>query len=875
MKKLYIYIFICCTCWGLVKSQSPSTSDADMVVIAHADYSSINVSWYPLNPKTWKQLLEIGYRLERVELNEAGEPVGETEVLSNNILPQNQEWFQANQDPKEFLIEPIGSLLYDEDFNFEARDGLDETEMKFNYIVYEAQSNPLIAFATGLGFTDTAAEPGKTYRYTVKASNGAVTGSVDIFASLLEYRQNPLISPHEFIFPGGLSLSAMYYQNRKIENTKIVGLARAYEDSIVIRWVPPNNTVWELAKEDGFKIYRTDGRGDPDLIAEVKQWPKSAMDSTLWEQDSIAFLAAGILYGAFDLSQVTSINDRYNTANNFYTMAMMAAEQSSLAADILGFRYVDKNVEADSNYTYLISTQRMLELSDVGMINVKNTYIPESPPSVFYLTPADKSIRLNWSRDLNIHRFSYYKVERSQDGEHFEQINEAPIVFMDTDVADFTEYFYVDSVGVNDVPFYYRLSGGNSFGEWSLPAEGEGKAVDLTPPPAAEISLVDYQDSLERFVIQWVQPNGLPDDFAYAQVMMSKVREGFYTAISEPLGASIDSFYFDIQELGLEGRYFFKIASEDQNGNRRASEAFPARVPDITPPDIPVNIAGIIDSLGKVKISWDHSLAEDRRGYWLYWSNDPEDQMSLVSQEIITTNEYFWSVNAKSLNKEIYFCLRAEDHAFNRSNPSEILTLDRPDHVPPIPPIMKPVSVSDRGLTINWKVSVSDDVAYSLLYKRSTIRKDTNWVLLDTIRSDTGTYLDTLVKIDRAYQYKIRSVDDAGNPSDFSALSQGVLPFPAEQEIVFDLQVTAEEGNKLSWNYLGENPLLRGQEYQYDIYRSTGSGGLKKLQSVPAETLTYIDQDIIRNVLYNYAIRLRFKNGWLGNLSPTQSIIIR
>jgi hypothetical protein len=874
MKKILILLYSLCLV--VLANAQAEKENQQLVVRAFADYTSMNITWYPVESKKWQSLLSIGYTLERQQLDESGNPTGRPTILSNSILPQGQEWFLENKDSDEPLIEPVRSLLFDEEFDFVPQDGLNATDMKFNYIAFEATTNPVIAYGVGLGYVDPDIESGKVYRYTVKANDGSISGFVDIGAFLFTMKQNPLVSPHEFTFPNDLSLSDMYYGNTKIKDNRVVGLARAYGDSIIVRWAPPNALVWESAKKDGFKVYRSEGWGDPELLAEVKPRPKSEMDASLVEQDSMAFLAAGLLYGQFDESEITSLNDRKNMTENYFAMALMAAEQSPQAAEILGFRFIDKEVEVGVEYTYLISTPSLPDLSDAGMISVNNVNIPIEAPEGFYLTPADKSIRLNWSRGLNIGRFSYYKVERSRDGFNFEQVNQAPIVFMDSDLAEFTTYFYVDSVGVNDVPFYYRLSGGNSFGEWSLPAERIGIAVDLTPPLPAQIYFADYQDSLEQFVIDWAPQGELPEDFAYYQIMMSEAQGGLYSVISEELDPTTNSFTLDVRGLELEGKYYFKIASVDVKGNISESTAFPARVPDLTPPDIPVSLRGFIDDDGRVEIGWEPSEATDTRGYWLYWANDPEEEFSLISQDIIEENYFVWQVNDKSLNKQIYICLRVEDEDFNRSNTSEVLRLKRPDKVPPIPPVIQPVSVSEGALKVNWKVSPSDDVSYSLLYKRNAQNKDTTWMLLDTIQIDTGSYRDTMVKIDSAYQYRICSVDDSGNQSDLSAVSHGVLPFPADLIVVSDLKVVSDAGsNRLNWNDLPEHAILKDFKHQFDIYRSTGSGGLERINTIPAGTLSFTDQNVVKDVLYNYAIRIRFDNGWVGDLSEVKSILVQ
>ncbi|KAA3641726.1 MAG: hypothetical protein DWQ02_00075, partial [Bacteroidetes bacterium] len=674
--------------------------EASIIVQSRTTSEGMAVNWFPTSPQLWKSLMTQGYRVSRVEIDTMGNEIGASVVLANNLTPKDSSWFVVNGNLSDGLMEPIGALMYDPQFDFPENDLMDDTEMKYNFIVYETTRDIQIANAVGLGFLDSTVVEDKHYKYDITAVNGGYSAFVRITNLYYNYGQSGE-NPVEFTFPDGRSLSDMLAAARPYDPDRIVAMSRMYGDSIVLRWGPTNPKFWKRAMEEGYKIYKSVGDGELELLTTVKPWPESEIKESI-ASDSMALVAAGILYSdnsKYNIQDM-SIGDQIAIFENNYGFSLYAAERSPLAADILGLRYVDKDVMKDSLYNYIITTESIIDPFHTGRISKTNTYVPVPQPYDLTVVTGDKALTLVWNLAKNKKEFVAYSLERSEDGQNYESLTKKPLVFIETDRLPLVEYSFLDSVGVNNKTFYYRLRGYNSFGELSEAAEIEAQARDLTPPTPVVIVQSRYLKTANQFSIEWAEQNGQAEDLANYQVLMSDHPEGQFNAISPVLEKEATSFVLDVGDLDLDQAFFFTVISQDINGN--ISRAYPSQiaVPDLTAPLPPEVLVGYVDTFSVVHLTWEHSTSKDVSGYWLYWSDDPKAEMAPVNNELLTTNTYAWYIDEKSFNDYIYLCIRAEDDAYNRGVPSKVIKVARLDVMPPVDPIMESVSPENGQMQI-------------------------------------------------------------------------------------------------------------------------------------------------------------------------------
>ncbi|MBK6574253.1 MAG: hypothetical protein IPG21_17600 [Saprospiraceae bacterium] len=154
---------------------------------------------------------------------------------------------------------------------------------------------------------------------------------------------------------------------------------------------------------------------------------------------------------------------------------------------------------------------------------------------------------------------------------------------------------------------------------------------------------------------------------------------------------------------------------------------------------------------------------------------------------MISDTNYIYYIPAKSLNKYIYYALRAEDFAYNRSASSDILKVKRLDKIAPIPPSILKVYNDSLNLVLDIKHSPSEDCIKHYIYRRQANSSDTSWQLLDSIKTET-LYKDRVTEVGKTCYYKVLGVDDSGNKSELSPLKQATLLFPKEELVVKNLK---------------------------------------------------------------------------------------
>lgn len=686
-------------------------------------------------------------------------------------------------------------------------------------------------------------------------------------------------APHLKISPSQrheLNLDTLPAQNN---DDKIIGMAKAYEDSIVLRMSPPYHLFWENVLKNGFTIRRGTTKDDLKEIAKVFPYPVQASDSGLSKMDSISQVAYYLLYGKIDRANLQGYK-LYQANQNILGMAMLVAEFSKDAANILGFRYVDRNVTKGQKYIYEISTQGFTDNKFKEIVEVENILDPLKEPESFQVLEGDNTLTLQWSKN-NVKNFTYYKIERSTDQKNFQPITIRPLFFNKTTDTLSNNFLFKDSLNIiNGTKYYYRLFGGNSFAEYSPAAIGSGTPTDLTPPVPPKIKKITFDDKLNQFDLEWdIEIETVPEDFAYYQVMVSRDDRVSYSTISPKLGLADFSYIYDLGTLwkeSNEGRYYFRLDCYDKIGNKSYSDYETSFVPDFTDPTAPETLSGHIDDQSFAHLKWSKSISKDVRGYWLYWGNSLNEELALVNQNILTDTSYQYYIPEKSLKKHIYFVVRAEDFAYNRSEVSNVARVKLLDKIPPTRPSIKGINSDSLRLQLTLGLSQSDDVYFHELYSREATSKDTVWAMIDTIWNNSS-YIDHAAELNMSYQYKIRAVDSVGNKSLFSPLKSGVIKVNAKNTIFGEFKVKQKSNTnavEIYWNIKVPEKIVR-ESYTIELYRSTGQSGVKPYKNIANNIESLNDTDLEPGVLYNYAVRVKYENGWTSALSEIISILIK
>lgn len=879
----HTYKWFCLICLLAATRFAVAQDGHFMAGTAYSD--AVTLQFFPLTPAEWSRAFPASYQVVRVEMDN-GQPLSTTRTtIAQQLKPQNTAWFEQHKAEEQGMMEAIGALLYDTSFQFADKSVMDADSMRWNYVMYEVLNRPAIGFAVGNMVVDTTVQPGKMYRYTLTSANfPGLRQNLDILCAAGNKVQQPR-AELVFQFPDDRSLSDMLPKAEQQPLPQVFALAKAYGDSIMVRWAPNTPALWFASLDKGYHLLRAElqaGIEFPrfDTLAFVKPLPQAQAFNLVRANatDSLAALAAGLLYNQATPPPPGPMTEQAQVFETKFGFALFAAEGSKTAARILGLGYMDKSVQAGKTYTYRLVAADAPDFFSQAEVSVLNEKKRSAAPIGFNAQPSDRLIELHWESGENARLFSAYELERSEDGKLWQKLHQKPLTFFETEALTFPDFRFRDSVAANYKDYRYRLRGLDSFGEWGTWAEVKSQAVDLTPPPMADLTKSVYNDTTNTALIQW-RTAELPDDFKAFYLLLSEDVDAPADTLAQ-LGRAAREFLWKPDSLLSGNRgYFFRILTVDKRGNAARSLERYMTVPDITAPLPPARLAGNIDEDGNVTVVWELSTDKDVRGYWIYAANDPSIEFPVLNKDILTENSYTWQVASRSLNKYLYVVVAAEDTHFNRGETSNILKLKRPDKVPPIVPFMESAMQEGNFVQVKWRPSSSEDCTQYQLLRRETGKTASDWALLDTLAVFETEHRDTFCYMDRRYQYAIIAVDDSGNRSDTSNVVSADFKFKGDWATIKNLKVAQAAPEvaaiHLTWEMNAPSPEMTPVgSYQFLVFRSIGNDNPSYLATVPGSQNNYTDTEVLNGVAYNYSVQVQYgEAGELGQRSATKSVL--
>ncbi|MEQ8422272.1 MAG: hypothetical protein RIB64_19850 [Arenibacter algicola] len=644
-------------------------------------------------------------------------------------------------------------------------------------------------------------------------------------------------------------------------------IARSLPNKVLLRWAVDQPLAWKTANEVGFWIERAtiSRNGEAVVPIERKQLvsqplkPKPLED---WEElanqdQSVAILAQALYGDSFEVStpgnqmgQVFAINDELEQR---FTFALVAAEQNFEASKLAGWAIEDETVMAGEKYVYSVS----VATPGKSISNIKNGTVYASPdlfealPKPIGLTGifSDKKVGLSWNFNLLQNVYTNYQVERSKDNISFEKLNGVPL-FSAQQPKDATEIslFYTDSIP-NNTNFYYRVKGKTAFGETGPNSEViQGMAeADLGFVPRI------YQKQLptdNKVILHWEfkeEGNKLIDKF---ELRKANTNKGPFSTVIDNIPIAARKITYE----GLDRVNYFIIAAIGKNGVESESYASLVQPVDSIPPSPPSGLEGVVDTIGIVKLSWANNLEEDLGGYRIYRSYNPNNEFSEVTRATLIKTSYADTIAAANLNREIYYKILAEDQRYNRSQFSNVLTIEKPDNIPPSSPILNNYEVTTDGIILLWIPSSSVDVASHKVYRKRGSAQEALWEKLhESSSSNDSTFIDSTVEEPSVYSYTVVARDSTGleslpsKPINIMWNGRNIK----EENIKFSGTVNRElRFINLTWNVKDFNVL------EYHLYKGKNDRNLRLYKTLNGTTGGYNDVDLEINSNYTYGLQI-------------------
>ncbi|GHT52871.1 hypothetical protein AGMMS49982_14270 [Bacteroidia bacterium] len=647
----------------------------------------------------------------------------------------------------------------------------------------------------------------------------------------------------------------------------------AQQDSILLRWAPTDKQTWDLGNRYGYVVERYTLLRKGKLLDErefrsltpVPQTPAPTAEWELYEDDKYVSIAAECIFGespAMPLAGPSAIAQKYKEEQNRFSMALFAADQSVLTARLSGLFAVDKTALADEKYLYKIYIAAPDSIGATVDTAFAFTGLSEyqTLPQPIDLTAhwENRKVQLSWNILYLNHIYNSYVVEKSQDGKRYTPISEnATVQAVDEGITP--EYAYrSDSLPDNRSKWYYRVRGINAFGELGPPSDsvvGRGRIPITSAPIISSKEVIDNK----RVSLIWEYPDTLNESITGFRLYRSSKPTGTKEKIYESKKPK-ERVYIDPQP-DLTNYYVLSVFDDE---TEKFSPQTYAELLDSIPPAAPRGLAGVIDSTGIVHLTWDRNKDKDINGYRVYRSNRPDFEFILVTPAMIADTFFTDVINLKTLTKQVYYQLRAEDLRLNQSALSAVLALKRPDTIPPVSPVIQSVAEKKNAFAITWYNSSSDDVMRHHVYRKEAT--DTAFQLLTSIEKrpkkvpeKQSTYQDNSVQAGETYIYQVRAEDDSGLFSEPSTPVQKKAPGEKRDDIRLKKREVDGEVT-LTWTIKTEKKVER-----ILIYKAIGNEA-PKLHTGTTES-NYTDKTGTAEKALRYRIKVLYDDGTYSSLS--------
>lgn len=585
-------------------------------------------------------------------------------------------------------------------------------------------------------------------------------------------------------------------------DAKLTLIGRSYADSIVLRWIPENASIWNHAKNKGYiiskAVYINESLEDipkMNFVAiegnPINRWPREKVTALMASLNSNKNEKnIQMSYLAYDLSEpdapessnlnymnnvfqdgLNSLKEEKSKLERRFLLAMLPCEQSKLAAEITGYRITDRNCDSGLTYIYKIELAEPHPTYDVRPAYLKIKSDPFNPNiyrSKIFVNEGHEELSFSW-KDLPF--ISSYHVDKSLDGINYERITKNPIGNTGTPNFIGEEYssYNEDSLEI-DKTYYYKFYAFTPFADLLEFGYAEGTPKDLKPPKRPFIdSLVHFERN--KVMIHWNNSDYVNENLkGFIIGRADSDSTSFYKIHEEiipPNRTSFQDAYFD---EGSSNYYMLSVV--DQNDNISYSSPQLLVLRDEYPPEPPITVKGVMDSIGVVTLTLELQKERDFMGYRVYKSNAEDHEYSVVTE---TWNDTLLinprgtiirdSSTVETLTKFIYYKVTALDYHYNESFFSEVIKVPRPDKIPPVAPLISAYEVFHDKVDIEITASTSNDVAQNYIYRK--LEGAENWEILDSIGLQNKMYTDTTVQSKVAYEYILNAKDESGLFSEY------------------------------------------------------------------------------------------------------------
>lgn len=374
------------------------------------------------------------------------------------------------------------------------------------------------------------------------------------------------------------------------------------------------------------------------------------------------------------------------------------------------------------------------------------------------LVERPQGLELSWpvSPETDLAGYAIYRSVNSDDD--FVRLND--------ELHDPINTVFIDSLVQEGNTYFYKISAvDNSGNEGKRSANAMRYISDNTPPLAPEMLSAIVADDNSTVRLSWGEYDR-PVDFRRFIVLRRKISGSTnvsYSQISED--ELISTLHVDGGVGGArfeEGVFYeYGVVVADSARNFSDTTFTTVQIPDITPPNAPVNV--IADNIGGVRVdlTWSPSSSGDVVQYNIY-RKAGEDEFSLLNDT--QKNRRIVRDENVQAGVEYIYAVSATDSLGNEGEVMESSPVLVRNYNPPRKVRNVQIYSSENGVDIRWEEVPTSDLVGYIVYSSKISAGQFEALNEEPIQTTSFTHSGG----NETFWYRVRAIDSSGNLSDMS-----------------------------------------------------------------------------------------------------------
>jgi uncharacterized protein len=621
-------------------------------------------------------------------------------------------------------------------------------------------------------------------------------------------------------------------------------------DTIQLRWAPMNYDDFALGLRNGYEIDRTESSGTIKTYLIPRLTERTDKSELTDRQKEIEELLRSIS---------ESSPDESGPKETVFAMLLLSAGPDKSLARLCGLYFEDIDYEKGKVYQYSVRIKGSDDVSGRVEVHTEENDINGPMSELKGYEPYKRTaVYLDWEAKGIDYDYSGFWIEKSLDGKLFKAMNDLPHIFLRSqNESEKTRSDYLDSLVEEGNTYYYRIRGINHFGDLGELSNEVQVYIPRFLKGECRIDTVRADKNMRRIEGRFLFNND-GDIGNLKEFILFRSDSMFFgfEAVAR-LEPDRNNFLFEYQSALYSGdRNYFKVAAISQDDDTSYSYPYYFFTLDQEPPTVPTGLEGMVNNSGKVVLRWNKNPESDIRGYRIFMANALHEEFMEVTKVFEEDTVFPDSLGLYNLTSEVYFRMAAVDMNYNNSDFSEIVKLDKPDTIPPVPCVFKSYHQEKNGIGLKWINSSSGDAVKNVL-----LRSDKNEMLTpiaEWTKDSIRRWIDSVGVDPGQLIYEIHTFDEQDNLGKSELLT--VQFEPGYRAGIDSLSAKVNREDKvveLKWSQVKP-----GEIYSVQIYRKKSEGKFRLIKTLRKEFESgYLDKDLSINNRYIYKVKLVYKTG--------------